>query len=158
MRICIIGYGNTLRSDDGLGVYAAHLLTQHLPESFGQVATCTQVTACQQLGPELVEDLQAAELVIFIDAGCDTPPGQISFKPVQPRETAPVGVSHHFSPDTLLALCHAFYGRAPEAWLYSVGAASFDLGEAMTPTVEQVLPDLIQKILWHIQEYKTLKR
>lgn len=151
MSICIFGYGNTLRSDDGLGVYAAQLLLQSFPDFAGRIVTC------QQLGPELVEDLQAAELVIFIDAGCETPPGHISCKPVQPRETAPVGVSHHFSPETLLALCQAFYGRAPEAWLFSVGAASFEIGEALTPTVNKALPGLVQKILCHIRDYRSAK-
>ena len=146
MSVLILGYGNTLRSDDGLGVVAANLLAERLPE--GNIKIITS----QQLGPEMVEDLRESHLAIFIDAGITNAPGESSCTPLFPQTEVPTGVSHHFTPGTLLALCQTFYGKAPEAYLYSVGAASFDLGEALTPTVQAAIPGLIDAVIERIQK------
>lgn len=145
MNVLILGYGNTLRSDDGLGVVAAEQLAERLPESAATIVTS------QQLGPEMVEDLRGADLVIFIDAGITNPPGAASCTPVLPQHEIPSGVTHHFTPGTLLSMCQAFYGAAPQAYLYSVGAASFELGETLSPTVQAALPELLDAIVERIQ-------
>jgi hydrogenase maturation protease len=65
--VLIIGYGNPLRSDDGVGWQAAELLTDD-----PRLADA-QILACHQLTPELAEDVSRAGFVVLIDAS--TEPG-----------------------------------------------------------------------------------
>ncbi len=57
----MIGYGNTLRSDDGVGPRVAMAVA-----SWGWPGL--KAIAVHQLTPELAEPLAAAELAIFVDA------------------------------------------------------------------------------------------
>ncbi|MFI5043071.1 MAG: hydrogenase maturation protease, partial [Acidimicrobiales bacterium] len=72
--VLVIGYGNTLRSDDGVGWHAAALLAED-PRLAG-----VEVLAVHQLTPELALDMSRATLVILIDAGADDPPGAIAVR------------------------------------------------------------------------------
>ena len=38
------------------------------------------------------------------------------------------------------------YGAAPAAWIVSVGAANFELGEPMSAAVEAALPDRLHAV------------
>jgi hydrogenase maturation protease len=67
-RVLIVGYGNPLRGDDGLGWHAAEALRAALPEA--------EILAVHQLTPELAEDASRAELVIFLDAAETGAPGE----------------------------------------------------------------------------------
>lgn len=143
MRILIIGYGNTLRSDDALGILAAGaLLRRPLPVD-------THVLSCLQLTPELAQTLAEYDRAIFIDAAeaGDEPPGTIQRRPLLPDFTAPPGITHHFTPQTLLAMSALLYDHTPQAELITVSAASFDLGEELTPAVAAALPRLVNLIL-----------
>ncbi len=70
--VLVIGYGNALRSDDGVGWHAAALLADD-PRLAG-----IDVLALHQLSPELALDMSRASLVILVDAGVDDPPGTIA--------------------------------------------------------------------------------
>ena len=61
MNFLVIGYGNTLRSDDGAGQIVAEKIAQwNLPG--------VRSLAVHQLTPELAEIIAQADAVIFIDA------------------------------------------------------------------------------------------
>ncbi|MGF1587982.1 MAG: hydrogenase maturation protease [Pleurocapsa sp.] len=61
MHYLVIGYGNTLRSDDGAGQSAANQIAAWgLPN--------VRSLAVHQLTPELAEDIANADTVIFVDA------------------------------------------------------------------------------------------
>ena len=143
MKTLILGYGNTLRKDDGLGIYAALALASFtLP---GNVETCTY----QQLSPELSPLLAQMDHAIFIDAALASSrekPGTIHTRILQPRTTQPSGITHHFDPEMLLAMAESLYGHAPQAKLFSVTAASFDLEEGLSPEVGAALPVLVENI------------
>jgi hydrogenase maturation protease len=143
MKILILGYGNTLRKDDGLGVYVALTLAA-LPLPDG-VEICTY----QQLSPELSPVLAQVDLAIFIDAALASngeKPGAIKTRALQPRTSQPGSITHHFDPETLLAMAETLYGHAPQSTLFSVTAASFDLEEGLSPEVTAALPVLIERI------------
>src|SRR3954471_3504710 len=60
-KVLVIGYGNTLRSDDGVGPHIAiEAAAWGLPR--------LETIAVPQLTPELAELLASAELLIFVDA------------------------------------------------------------------------------------------
>jgi hydrogenase maturation protease len=145
-RVLVIGYGNALRTDDGVGWHAARLLAAD-PRLDGVV-----VLARHQLAPELALEMSAATLVILVDASTATPPGTVTGR----RLAEPGGVdgepgpggspagpgasSHHVDPELLLALARELYGTAPEVVVVSVGVAEMGPGESLTPPVAAALP------------------
>ena len=140
-KVLVIGYGNPLRSDDSLGWQAA----QHL-EALLQSHTQVEICAYQQLTPELAGKLYAVELAIFIDASIDQPPGVLTCAAVQPDESLPAQFSHDFTPAKLLAFTELLYASTPQAFLVSIGAETFALGETLSPAVKAALPDLLTRV------------
>ena len=135
-RALLIGYGNTLRGDDGLGPHVAERLAADLIPPDRRVA-------CHELVPELVVPVSEADLVVFVDASRDRRPGEIACARIAPVPAGPqVAFSHALTPATLLALARDLYAASPTAWLLSVGAAAFDYTEGLSPTVLATLPAL----------------
>lgn len=120
MRL-VIGYGNELRRDDGVGPLVARTVAGWgLP---GVIAIDSH-----GLLPELAEELSRAERAVFVDAG----PGER----VEVREIAPGGretLGHTGDPAWLLALTGSVYGRCPPAWLVTVPAPDRGFGEGLSP-------------------------
>jgi hydrogenase maturation protease len=130
----LIGYGNPLRGDDGVGwVVARAVRAANAPH---------HILTAHQLTPELASDVADADRVVFIDAACDAEPGQVTARPVRPAHGPPRGLTQHaYDPSALLWLARAVHGRAPEeAWLVTVGASRFDCGEGLSPAVEAAIP------------------
>ena len=75
-KTLIIGYGNTLRSDDGIGVWIADRIDSLHPQN-------VDVRTCHQLHLELVPDLIEYDRVVLIDAGMSGEP--IAVEHVIPR-------------------------------------------------------------------------
>lgn len=124
----VIGYGNPTRSDDGFGPAVAQAVAAlKLPD--------WQVIACQQLTPELAEDISQAEQVVFVDASREAPAGKLRFKAVEPL-ALPRNFTHHLQPGHLLMLAAHLYGHAPQASMVTVGAASLEHGEKLTAGVQ----------------------
>lgn len=134
--LLVIGYGNPLREDDGVGWAAAELLRAELP------AGRARCIACHQLLPELAEPVSQAGLVLFVDARAAGAPGALELRPVAPDAELPAGMTHTFGPGALLALAERLYGRCPPAQLATVAGASFGYGETLSPAVRAALPEL----------------
>ena len=64
--VLVVGYGNPLRSDDGIGWHAADLLATD-PRLAG-----AQVLTHHQLAPELAEDISRASLVVLVSAAASS--------------------------------------------------------------------------------------
>jgi hydrogenase maturation protease len=147
MKTLILGYGNTLRKDDGLGVYAAEALASILlPDD-------VEILTYQQLSPEISPLLAQMDHAIFIDAALASTgekPGTINTRLLHPRTNQPSGITHHFDPEALLAMAESLYGHAPRATLFSVTATSFDLEEGLSSEVSAALPALIESIKKHL--------
>jgi hydrogenase maturation protease len=139
-RTLIIGYGNPLRGDDGVGWRVANLLAELLNDE------SAKIVAVHQLTPELAEPIGEAKLVIFIDAACDGEPGSWKCERLAPDTIPSNALAHYFSPAGLLAYAEAIYQAKPKALVLSIAAAAFDCGEQLTPRVEAVLPEVMQYI------------
>lgn len=138
--ILIIGYGNPLRSDDGVGqVVVERLEAQERPPAL-------ELLACHQLLPEHAELISQARRAIFVDAAAGEPPGEISVRQVTAVANHSAGLIHDFTPQTLLAYADLLYGRSPEAFLITANGFSFDHGEALSEEMTAVLPDLISQV------------
>lgn len=139
-RVLVIGYGNTLRGDDGLGRRAAEALARRPLPAGVEVLTCHQLTV------ELAETISRADLVLLIDAANGDQPGTIVCEPVD-RVDAPVGpILHYLEPPALLACVEALYNAAPRTLLWTVTARSFDYAETLSPEVERALPALLRQV------------
>jgi hydrogenase maturation protease len=150
-KALIIGYGNPLRGDDGLGWHAAQRLAAVLEEPE------VQVIACHQLTPELAEPISRATWVVFIDAVQQEPAGRLSTQRITPETALPGAFSHHLTPLTLLAWAQELYGRCPEATLFSVSSQCFDCSEELSLPVAAAVPELVQWIYTLVSTRKNLR-
>lgn len=119
----IIGCGNRLREDDGLGRRAAELL---------RGSRDAEVIECHQLTPELSARIEGAPFVIFLDAAADLEPGEVRCRKVATACRA--AWTHHLTPDQLLSL----FPEAPSAVVITGGIERMGYGEALSDTAERV--------------------
>jgi hydrogenase maturation protease len=122
----IIGYGSPIRGDDAIGPLAADHLARLQDQ--GDLPDGVDIQARHILTAELVEDLQRAERVIFLDAAADSEAGRVHCRRIGPDARAPSTMAHFHDPRELLAWCEALYGHAPEAWLITAGGERWDYG------------------------------
>jgi hydrogenase maturation protease len=148
-RILVVGYGNTLRTDDGIGWYAAERLAGD------ERLSGTVVLRRHQPTPELALDISAASIVVFIDASRDLPPGSVDVGRVAGADTTGPTTSHHLSPTVLIALAHELYGREPAAYIVRCGVASLELGDHLSPVVEAAMTTVIDAVVGLIAAQST---
>jgi hydrogenase maturation protease len=141
IKALIIGYGNPLRSDDGLGWHASRLLARELAGQDAEVITSHQLT------PELAERLSQCRRAVFIDADAEGEPGEIRCRDLEPQGPLSSALTHSCSPAGLLASAASLYGHRPQAVAITVSAQSFDLGESLSPVVAAALPAVVERVL-----------
>jgi hydrogenase maturation protease len=135
----VIGIGNPLRGDDGVGMLLA--------EQVGG-------RSVQQLTPELAEDLAEMEAVLFIDAWLAPAGASPELIPIAPANGAADSAanSHQLEPAQLLAISQALYGRAPAVHLLRVPAYRFAHNGVLSAELQAALPatrTLLQRWLEH---------
>jgi hydrogenase maturation protease len=150
----IIGIGNPLRGDDGIGPWLVADLEQELERQAGAAAPPARCRVVRQLLPELADELAGVERVLFVDAW-RAPAGSRA-------ELAALGAAglgqaaggegpgswsfgHGFGPGELLALAALLHATPPRADLLRIPAAQFALPAAaadagFSTTVHQQLP------------------
>ncbi|MGL4555534.1 MAG: hydrogenase maturation protease [Gemmataceae bacterium] len=132
--ILVVGYGNELRRDDGVGpLVAREVASWGLP---GVVAA-----ASHGLVPELADALSRADEAVFIDASvadrvevCELAPGP-----------AP-SLGHPSGPRWLLTLAEAAFGRRPPAWLITVPAVDFGHGEGLSGVATAGMAEALERV------------
>lgn len=139
LDVLILGYGNTLRGDDALGIHTAHALHDFYCTDGG-----IRVLATSQLTFDLAEDISQAKMVLFIDAAESGSAGEICAEEVMPADEK-VRFTHHFTPQTLLMLSKQLYGRVPTAVTLTMAAASSDIGMGLSQAVQDRLPELLER-------------
>jgi hydrogenase maturation protease len=146
LRVLIVGYGNPLRGDDGLGWEAAARLAGTLSDP------AIEIRAVHQLTPDLAEAASRAETVIFIDASCDNGAedennqnGVISRR-IAPNSFSPQAFSHQLTPEVVLGMAQALYGAAPKGFLVTLPGRSFEFGEGLSPAISAALTALIDRV------------
>jgi hydrogenase maturation protease len=135
-RCLILACGNTLREDDGVGPF----LAQWAEERWHDDAR-VRVLCDHQWTPDLAQEIAAAETVIFVDCSLDQAPGQILLHELSPASLKLGLVTHHLGAPELLSVAQELYGTRPRrACLLTIGAASIELGEGLSPAVRDTLP------------------
>jgi hydrogenase maturation protease len=148
-RCLILACGNTLRGDDGVGLWLAAWAERRFanqPE--------IKIIARQQWTPELAEDIARVESVLFIDCSVDSAPGSIKLTPVEPAAISQGIATHHSGAPELLALARDLFNSLPRhAQLLTIGAGSTELGEVFSDAVTAALPEackLIEETVLHL--------
>ncbi len=147
--VLVIGYGNPLRGDDGVGCLVAEEVAKHIFDPESKV----KVVACHQLNPELAEAVAETRAVIFVDASVELSPGEVKVTTVAPDRFSPANITHHMKPSALLATASELFGQAPPAKTVAIGAMSFDMGMQLTPPVRGAVSRAMQAIQKEIAAY-----
>ena len=137
--ILIIGYGNSLRQDDGAGLILANKLAQACRKRDLPVRCITT----HQLMPELAPTIAAEEIsaVVFVDTRVVLPSETdvaVQIRTLAANTSSP-SLGHHLTPETLLLYAQLLYNRHPAAWLVTVPGISFDHGEALSELTKNAL-------------------
>ncbi len=131
VKLLVVGYGNTLRRDDGAGVKVVELLeAMHLPG--------VEIRIVQQLVPELAEAAAASQGIVFVDAtaGKSEKPVLAELKP----SAASRVFAHASDPGSILALAGLLYGGHPKAWCLAIPAHDFGFGEGLSEATMRDVP------------------
>jgi hydrogenase maturation protease len=124
IRLLVIGYGNELRCDDGVGPKVAAAVEKMNLQA-------VRVIACHQLVPELAETVAQARRVVFVDASVDEP-REVRFRPLQPAASSQL-MAHAADPRTLLAMARDLFGHCPAAWWLTIPAEKLEFGDELSP-------------------------
>jgi len=135
--ILVIGYGNTLRGDDGVGPRAAEAIGKlNLPG--------VQTLVYPLLTPEIADPISRAAKVVFVDAAIDAPTA-VQWRRLEPKESSQI-MAHAADPRTMLAISRDVFGHVPEAWWLTIPAVEMGFTEDLTPAAERGLAEAIEKL------------
>lgn len=136
-NLLVIGYGNTLRGDDGVGPRVAEAVG-----SMGLPGVRTLI--CQQLSPEHADPISQADVVIFVDAAVDAP-DEVQLRQLEPNESSQL-MAHAADPRTLLALARDVFGHCPRAWWLTIPAVNLEFSETLSSGTQRGLKEAVEKI------------
>lgn len=140
-RTLLIGYGNTLRSDDGAGaVVAEEVAALNIPG--------VDTRVCQQLQLDLVPDFLAYRRVILVDAAVSGE--SVVIRRISPK-TADGSSTHHITPEVLLQTAKNLYDAELEMYLCAVRGSVFSFGTALSPETRVHCTHAVQLISMLIQ-------
>lgn len=142
-KICFIGFGNTIRSDDCLGPYIISQLEQKLGryDNFAFMKL-------QQPDPALAPLLTGYDEIIFIDASVNIDE-EVIFEKVEPARASTFS-THVVTLEQLLFLSSSLYGRAPVCRLVRVRGYEFGFGESPSQKGKEAAARAVDTILAYI--------
>jgi hydrogenase maturation protease len=136
-HILVIGYGNTLRGDDGVGPHVVEIVGQ-----LGLPGVRTMI--CPLLTPELADPISRSSQVVFVDAAVDAP-REVQWRKLEPNETSQI-MAHAADPRTMLALARDVFGHAPQGWWLTIPAVDLGFHEHFSPSVQRDVIVAVGKI------------
>lgn len=149
-KTLILGVGNYLMGDEGLGVHLAQQLKQELEPGLADVIDGGTA------GFQLMEYIESYPRVILIDATLDDKPaGTIQL--IRPKFASdfPKAMSTHEIGLKDLVESLTLLDKLPDVYLFVVSVKNIQpLSITLSPEVEQVLPELKKRILELCQNKK----
>jgi len=133
----VIGYGNMLRSDDGVGAKVAAAVAELALPGVAAIA-------CHQLTPELAEPISAARAVVFVDAAADAST-EVQLRQLAPADGAQL-MAHAADPRSLLAFAQQLFGRCPPAWWLTIPVENLGFGDDLSPIAQRGFERAMQEI------------
>jgi hydrogenase maturation protease len=146
--VLVIGYGNPLRSDDGVGPAVVARLAGD-----PRLATA-DIRSEHQLTPELALDASGASLLVLVDAGAAEVPGQVTVRRLEPAADPATAWTHHVDPSALVGLARELWGAAPPVVVVSGGPASLELGEQLSPVVAAAVERAADAVMQVVEAHR----
>ena len=140
--ICIVGIGNRLRADDGVGAYVCELIEKQQLPGVSFVIT-------QQLDTVLIEELIQFNSVIFIDAAVNSK--GLSFLPVADMQQAPQSFSHHINAAMLVGLAKELFAARTQFYICAIGIDNIEMGNQLSAITKANANDAVVFITEWIQ-------
>jgi hydrogenase maturation protease len=131
MKILAVALGTTLHGDDGVGLAVA--------AGLGRLVPGLEVLEVTELAEDHVEAVATADGVLFLDASVAGRPGEVQAAFIGPR-TARAAVIHALTPEEVLGLARAQFGRVPPAAVVTIAGRDFAFGDPLSAEVEAALP------------------
>ena len=140
-RDLLIGIGNPLRGDDGVGPALLEALAAELG---GWRTASAELHTVHQLTPELALAVVGVRRVLFLDACMASRSAEPWIErlqlPENPAASSWLLGGHQWAPLSLLALAQSLYGWRGEGALLRVPAFAFPHGTSFSTPLLQALP------------------
>lgn len=147
-HIVVLGVGNLLLSDEGVGVHVANkLMEMDLP-------SVVQIVEGGTDGFRLMNIVTEADRLIVVDAvKGGGPPGSIYRFSVKDAQTYPDAYKTSVHQIGILEVIHLseLIGKTPETTIIGVEPKSLDTGMELSPEVHAKLPKIIELILEEVK-------
>jgi hydrogenase maturation protease len=128
-QILIVGIGNMLRSDDGVGAYVCEKIEQlKLPG--------TTTIIVQQLHVEMIEEMTYYDHVILVDAAATS--DILQFEPLQENPQQTLSSSHHINASFIQTLSQKLYNKTLSIYLCAIPGSNFDTGDTLSTQTEKI--------------------
>jgi hydrogenase maturation protease len=149
MKTLVLGLGNTILRDDGVGIYVARALS-------GRLSGSVDVREAELAGFDLIEILRGYDRAVIIDAlqlDGEEPGTVFRMRPDDMRITARLASVHDIDLVTALALGNRLHFKMPtDVVVFGVQAADArTLGEGCTDVVERVIKPLGEEIAGELE-------
>ncbi len=138
----IIGVGNTIRGDDGIGPYICSCI-----EALQLEGIKTRIT--QQLQTDMVDELLAYNQIIITDAAIHSE--DILFYAAD-TNTSPTATSHYSNPAMLVALAQQLYNKKLPVMVCSVKGEVFEMSDQLSPAAKARADEAIVMITERIKK------
>ncbi len=140
----ILGVGNLLMSDEGVGVHVANkLMEMDLPAGVEVIEGGTD-------GFRLMNVVTEADRLIVVDAvKGESPPGSIYRFDIKDAPSSPDVFKTSVHQIGILEVIHLseLIGQTPETTVIGVEPGSLEMGMALSPEVQDKIPKIIELIL-----------
>jgi hydrogenase maturation protease len=150
-KLAVIGLGNWLLADEGVGLHALELLREKLESADDQTKIDVDLVDIGTSGMNLLHQFDEREKIIFIDAGyCGVSPGQYRrFVPDDVVSNKDLGnySLHEFDLIKFLEFARQMKMTGNvEVVIYCMQAAEMEMSESLSPAVQKNLPCLVEDI------------
>ena len=144
MKTIILGLGNTVLRDDGVGIYTARALRDELGDE-------VDILEAELAGMDLLEMLNGYDRAVIIDAiqlNNEDPGTVFRLRPDDMKITPRLASFHDIDIVTALALGRRLELKMPDdVIIYAVQVEdTLTLEEGCLPSVERIIPSLVQEI------------
>jgi len=151
--LLVVGLGNPILGDDGVGWKVAEEVARRLKETGASTAPSVRVECLSLGGLSLMEQLIGCRRAILVDAcAVDLPPGTVftaGLDELPDRSGRHTSSAHDASLQTAMAVGRAMGEPLPEE-VTLVGIASealYEFSEVLTPEVAASIPEAAQRVL-----------